>query len=288
MTPSFSQRRGIDPIKKDLQIDFMDDELSNGIWNVLHDHCIMPFNDVQYSRIEDIGNFYNFAKKLWGDFFKKQIDSIPSFVYEVIRTIKNYYFQSPYNKRYDLIEFLYSEIGFDVEQQKKFESDLNKIMEREFCGYRLVNGIVTEISSKEEMQEIEEAIQTPLSSVNQHIQKGLLHLSNRENPDYPNSIKESISAVESLCKKIVGNDNATMGNALDEIERQGRIELHEDMKDAFKKLYHYTSDSGGIRHGLTEGDTPPDFDDAKFMLVSCSAIVNYLISKANHAGINLN
>ena len=53
------------------------------------------------------------------------------------------------------------------------------------------------------------------------------------------------------------------------------------LEEAFNKLYGYTSNEGGIRHALSEGDTPPTFDDAKYMLVSCSAFVNYLISKMN-------
>lgn len=45
---------------------------------------------------------------------------------------------------------------------------------------------------------------------------------------------------------------------------------------AFAALYGYTSDSGGIRHSLLEDDISVSFEDAKFMLVSCSAFINYL------------
>jgi len=44
-------------------------------------------------------------------------------------------------------------------------------------------------------------------------------------------------------------------------------------------LSGYTSDKGGIRHGLKEEDHNVDIDEARFMLVTCSAFVNYLISK---------
>lgn len=48
------------------------------------------------------------------------------------------------------------------------------------------------------------------------------------------------------------------------------------MKGAFEKLYGYTSDANGIRHanGLGEGDST--FEEAKYMLICCSAFVNYL------------
>jgi hypothetical protein len=44
-------------------------------------------------------------------------------------------------------------------------------------------------------------------------------------------------------------------------------------------LYGYTSDTHGIRHALKD-DSQPNAEDAKFMLVSCSAFVNYLVEKA--------
>jgi hypothetical protein len=51
-------------------------------------------------------------------------------------------------------------------------------------------------------------------------------------------------------------------------------------------MYGYTSDAQGIRHALMD-EPNLSFEDAKFMLVSCSAFVNYLIAKAAKAGISL-
>lgn len=49
------------------------------------------------------------------------------------------------------------------------------------------------------------------------------------------------------------------------------------MKSAFEKLYGYTSDANGIRHAGNIGGNSSTFEEAKFMLVSCSAFINYLI-----------
>jgi len=51
------------------------------------------------------------------------------------------------------------------------------------------------------------------------------------------------------------------------------------MKSAFSALYGYTSDEGGIRHALIEKNSQVQIEDARFMLIACSAFVNYLISK---------
>jgi hypothetical protein len=119
----------------------------------------------------------------------------------------------------------------------------------------------------------------------QHLEQALELIANKKSPDYRNSIKESISAVEAMCQLITGNKKATLGDALRQIE--GKVgTLHPAQKDAFSKLYGYTNDAQGIRHALL-GETDLDVEDAVYMLVVCSAFINYLISKANKAGIKL-
>ena len=94
---------------------------------------------------------------------------------------------------------------------------------------------------------------------------------------YRNSIKESISAVESACNITTGS-KATLGQALKALDDKTKV--HPALRNAFSSLYGYTSDADGIRHGLLE-EANLDFADAKFMLVVCSAFTNYLRSKAS-------
>ena len=64
------------------------------------------------------------------------------------------------------------------------------------------------------------------------------------------------------------------------------INIHPTLKSAFNKLYGWTSDADGIRHAMT--DVPNlQAEDARFMMVICSAFVNYLVEKATKAGIKL-
>ena len=88
-----------------------------------------------------------------------------------------------------------------------------------------------------------------------------------------------LSAVEAMCNIIVGNDgaNATLGNSIKKLKECG-VNIHSAMESAFNKLYGYASDSGGIRHGAIEFVEVPS-EDAKFMLVTCSAFINYLMEK---------
>lgn len=48
------------------------------------------------------------------------------------------------------------------------------------------------------------------------------------------------------------------------------------------KLYGYASDEDGIRHPILDS-TNVGFAEAKFMLVSCSAFVNFILEKVQEA-----
>ena len=110
--------------------------------------------------------------------------------------------------------------------------------------------------------------------VSEHINKAIILLYDRHQPDYANSIKESITAVESACNIMLATEKCTLGEALKKLELNG-INIHPALKDAFNKLYGYTSDASGIRHAGGMG-TNATREEAKFMLVACSAFCNYL------------
>lgn len=166
---------------------------------------------------------------------------------------------------------------YNINQRINCEQELNALFEEEFVGYRMIAHKITPITNEVEINEIKTSLDIEFEGCKSHIKKGLSLLSDREKPDYKNSIKESISAVESICQIICKDDKATLGKALNKLEESG-IKLHKSLKEAFSKLYGYTSDEGGIRHaeGLFESNV--SFEDAKFMLVTCCAFVNYLIS----------
>lgn len=154
----------------------------------------------------------------------------------------------------------------------------NMFFEEEYVGYRFIDGFISPISDHTEVEAINSSLQNPFSAVREHISKANRLLSDRETPDYENSIKESISAVEAICQELLNDSGkqATLGKMLKRLEDEG-IEIHSAMKEAFTKLYGYTSDANGIRHAGDIGGPSSTFEEAKFMLVSCSAFINYLM-----------
>ena len=194
---------------------------------------------------------------------------------------------------YDILEIILSFSVLDSkvigsnEKEKitNFKNGVNKIFLEENIGYRIINNQVVDITNEEEIDEIEKAMDSIFDTVNNHFEKALLFYSDRKNPDYKNSIKESISAVESMCC-IICEEKVVLGKALGKLEKNG-IYIHGAMKNGFQALYGYASDESGIRHGGIE-DKEVTEEDAKFMLVTCSAFVNYLKVKFNKMKENSN
>jgi len=159
-------------------------------------------------------------------------------------------------------------------------------LERENSAYRFVDGVITEITSEDEIKSIEEALKktSKLSGIYGHLSKALELLSDRKNPDYRNSIKESISAVEGMCQILANDPNATLGKALSIIDK--KQSLHTALKKGFSSLYGYTSAADGIRHAMLE-ESHLTFVDAKYMLVTCTAFINYMLGKASELGVSI-
>lgn len=284
----FSQRNGIKPVKSFIQIDSIDDELRNNLWNAAYLSYFKPISrgDVRFGNMIFPNESINaLLEKLQINYFKEPLDTLSSNNQINYNSIKSYFFKCEWYEVYDFIEFITKKYD-DEAINENFIRNCNTILEEETSGYRFVGNNITKITSDEEINATENAMKDSHSHVSDHLKRALELLTDRKNPDYRNSVKESISAVESICKMITGNQKATLGRALDEIANQGQIELHANLKEGFKKLYNYTSDSGGIRHAIKDNSTV-EYEDAQFMLVICSAFINYLISKSAKAGIKI-
>lgn len=286
----FSQRKGLKPIKNVMQIDSMDKDLRNSLWSALLIHY-WEYMKHKYSLSSEGRKVFRddiitLCEILWMGYFKSPIDTLSIHWEEIYKRLRTYFFECKWFEVYDFIEFVanYFPATYPYENTNtEFIDICNTILKREMSAYRFVGGRIVQITSEEEISEIEEALNKSFfEPVNVHLREALDKISDRKSPDYRNSIKESISSVEALCNFITKKPKATLGNALREIEK--KVDIHKALKSAFSSLYGYTSDAQGIRHALM--DVPNlDFEDAKFMLVACSAFINYLIPKASKAGI---
>ena len=266
---AFSERKGFTPVSEIIQTNSMNEALKNSLWNAL-DTALWSrpgFIRSQYGVLEDIKPF---SQALWFNYFKKPIDERPRRPHDILEILRTYFFSCEWYRVYDFLEFVVS----CKDSTPKLAEFLNVILERELSGYRFVAGHLTDITTQEEIMMIEESIRdSEVAGVSVHIDRALALYADRENPDFRNSIKESISAVEGIARVVSGNDKATLGDALKAIEKNGQ--LHTALKEGFLKLYGYTSNEQGIRHAMLEEPNLTQAD-ARYFLVSCSAFVNYL------------
>ncbi len=257
----FSRREKFVP-EKMLQVDSMDDALRNRLINYLE---TVTTRQQQIHYISDF-NWSNAFLSLMGHRVKV------GYVYDVMKLLE----ESDWNHIFDCIEFILKCSMYLRLDPADFIRNINYILADEMSGYRLHPEGMVKITNENELNEITEAQKSPYKSVSVHLKKAFSLYSDRKKPDYANSIKESISTVESMCCTIIG-EKATLGQTLKKLEENG-VHIHEAQKKAFTALYGYTSDEAGIRHGSINSANV-SAEDAKFMLVTCSAFVNYLKEK---------
>ena len=95
--------------------------------------------------------------------------------------------------------------------------------------------------------------------------------------DWAGAVRESMNAVESVARQLAPKAN-TLVPALEALEKGGR--LHPVLKEAYSKLYGYTSDEQGIRHSLmNNAESSVGRDEAVFMLGACASFTSYLWRK---------
>lgn len=194
--------------------------------------------------------------------------------------------EAPYNEVLDLVQYIIrwlTNMNKRIKEKNMFFELMNQVFEDEYVGYRFVDGKIAPITDKNEIISIENACNNEFEGTRAHVKKAVGFIADRERKDYKNCIKESISAVESICSIIAGQKKSSLDDALKNLQKNG-VKIHPQLELAFSKLYAYTNSEKGIRHanGMFESDVT--FEEAKFMLVSCSAFVNYLIANYGKVG----
>ncbi|MDN2705205.1 hypothetical protein O0881_24750 [Janthinobacterium sp. SUN100] len=260
----FSERNGYADVPAEMRLETMSDPLRNMLWNAID-------TSVSWEKYDLI------SQKMWHKFYKLPLDSRPSRPVwngasdytPCWHEIRTRYFKANWAQVYDHVEF-FLQVG-------PVKADfINSILADEGAAYRVIDGQICAITSAGEIAAIESAIKPreKFQATAEHFQTALSHLSNRENPDLRNVIKESITALEATAKVVARKDNVTLGDALAILEKQGRVDA--TLKKGFGAIYGWTNGPSGIRHAMSDSPQQIDREDAKFYLILCSAFSNYL------------
>jgi len=288
---SFSDLQGVSPYCTVLQTTEFSDEtrmvLSNRLFETLEVLFDSPYQPMPYPQHESCEQFAEpFCKAVLNDVFHQQTATQRGYVHNwrgIYDQLHKVILAAVYNEVLDVIEYCAAWLSRVCKLRNVLYDAYNKIFEDEHVGYRFLSGHIVPITDEVELGAVDAACSNPIDGCRKQIQKAVTFISDRQNPDYKNCIKESISAVESACQVIVGDEKATLGDALKKLEDSG-VRLHPSLKQGFSKLYGYTSDQGGIRHAEGMFESNVTFEEAKFMLVSCSAFISYLIAEYGKRG----
>jgi flagellar biosynthesis/type III secretory pathway protein FliH len=182
---------------------------------------------------------------LWDEHFGKRVDDRQN-EDNIVRGLLE---ENTWYEVIDMMEYISSYVG-DI----GVESDFNDVLEEEKSAYRIVDGEAVPITDEIELEAIEEGMEKTrkYEGVREHLEQALAHFSEKDDPVYRNSVKESISAAESMAQIVIGDEDATLGQALSKMEQAHG--LNGALKSSFSSLYGYASDQEGIRHALSELD----------------------------------
>ncbi len=271
---SFSQRNGLDPIPQQLKLEQVSPEFRRLLHYAL-DREIARVKRSSYMDSYFVGDWKRVAQDLHVKFFRKSISSFENDARKLNGRLEAAISKAKYNQLFDLIEFFASHDGCGSD----FKRDLAQVFVEARTSYRLRDKLVIAVGTNEQaealLRAIDDAERANDLGARQHLVSAGKKLADG---DWVGSIRESIHAVEAMAvSHAPGN---TLGPALAELERRGK--LHGSLKQAFSKLYGFTSDNKtGVRHANVFGETDTvDETDALFMLGACASFVSYLIARS--------
>lgn len=269
---TFSERYGYTAVRTVLQHEEMDAPLRTDLWNTLN----IIIDNSQLYEARDFSPFV----QIWMNLWRHPLDEMPYDVTTMSLRVKKHILEGEWYDVYDTIELVVKTLA-DIDYEKFY----NGILERNRAAWRFVDSALVRFDEETDIQAIEQAMKdtTDIMGAKHHLTRALSLLSNRENPDYANSIKESFSAVEAVCQHLSGMKKATLPDGLKALKNRG-VSVHPALERSWTAAYGYASDSDGIRHAL--GDVSNlKRADAQYFLVTTSAFVSLLLHQAVSAGL---
>lgn len=242
----FSRRNHFEKEVYKVQTETVDKDLRIRLWNVisryywnLADSDYFVINNIMREHYNPI---YFLAKQIQEYYFNLPIDEMGNSWQSYYEKVRENFFECKWYKVYDFLEFLISTGFINICQKQRrengvvsFESEINNALELEGAAYRLIGNTIVQISCSHEVEAVNQAmVHNPFENVRIHLETAAKLLSDRQNPDYRNSIKESISAVEAACKELTGDEKGTLGLLLRQMKEHG-IYMHEAFQSSINK-----------------------------------------------------
>lgn len=272
----YSDRQGITRFKDIIQFKELNNRTRNKIYNLvvdavkkldaIHRHDSLPTLQVSFVKClyENAFGCNNEDMPIETTQYGTPYVNLDCFNKQILDFIKS----STYSDIFNLIEMI---VRIGMINKKVFQEEINKIFTDENVQHRLINDQITDLTNQEEIESVQSALDVK-DEISNHFEKAMQLLYSRDNPDYANSVKESILAMEGYFNKVAG-EKGTLGATIKKLDDKG-INVHPALKEAISKLYGYSSDAEGIRHAGNGAATTTE-SEARLIFMMCIALYNY-------------
>lgn len=276
---TFSQRNGLAPVPPQLLLG----EVSDQLRNLLHYAFDRSFDgSVGYGPVS--AYLSDPWERILADthvkFLGKNVSQFDSDVSAQKGFLKRICMQADIGILFDYIEFVLQHPFCPSD----FATEITDALVRGRSAYRILDGrTVSAVGTALEGETIARAVVAAEGTAPGAARHLLDAASDLRRGDWSGSIRNSIHAVESIAVMLAPSKD-TLSDALAVLSKNGHV--HGGLKEAFKKLYGYSSDEEGVRHALVFQDSSAaDETDALFMLGACAAFVSYLLTRAQGGGL---
>lgn len=271
---TFEQAEGIKELPSQLNLREVSKGLQSRLWKRFYDN--IPFTGrYSYSQLES--EWSEILGYVWSIYYELPIDECPTRRDDVHEFIKSKIYGKSYADCLSICEALLKA----PRRPGWVPQAIDKELRESYAAYRVDHSglSIVPVASVEEGRAVLTAhvklTEGKFHGAKSHLSKAGENLTHGK---WSESIRESISAVESVARKLIPNAK-TLGPALTELDKLGH--LHPSLKKGFDKIYGFTCDEKGIRHSLIDDpNAKVDESDALFMLGACASFVTYMISKA--------
>lgn len=279
---SFSQAQGYECLPSQLKLEELPKSARIRLWNLFHNS--MNFRHPNPRRCFASSSIWrDILLDLHCNYFAQPIRSEvqKSLIYDeqsVKGVFTPIFFRHDFNKVFDLL----TAIMRNNKCPKDYINGVSEIFSSTHLAYFVVTDAPVTILPQATVQEGESIINAfndldslGLSGAKSHLRNAGEAINRHR---WADSIRESVSAVESVARQLDPNASKTLGLALNALKKEHR--LHPALERAFKILYGYTSDESGIRHALLDEEAAlVDSEEAIFMYGACASFVSYLCNK---------
>jgi len=182
---------------------------------------------------------------------------------------------------YDLCELIFQYLrSKNRPYGDQFSELLNSLFVDEQLGFEMKNGKVEKVGSGFIDAKIKEArylLKEPeFKGADEHFEKAIKALNVRPNPDVENCVKDAVSAIESVGRIIVNDEQALLSDIIKDMVAKGIIP--KPLDQTIQKVYAYRGNQPGVAHGAV-GASKVTIDEAEFVLAMSAAMIIYLVKK---------